>query len=64
MAARLSCGCGGVPYGEVGELISRISCSFDGYSENREKTAAPGFRLGDMVRRDEQGFIYLRSISV
>jgi len=52
-----------VPDGEVGELFSRTPYVFDGYWNNPEKTAE-AFRgawcsVGDMARRDEQGFIHL-----
>ena len=52
-----------VPDGEVGELHSRTSYVFSGYWQNPEKTAE-AFRgawcsVGDMARRDEQGFIHL-----
>jgi fatty-acyl-CoA synthase len=52
-----------VPDGEVGELYSRTSYVFDGYWKNPEKTAE-AFRgdwcsVGDMARRDEQGYIWL-----
>jgi fatty-acyl-CoA synthase len=52
-----------VPDGEVGELYSRTSYVFDGYWKNPEKTAA-SFRgewcsVGDMARRDADGFIHL-----
>jgi acyl-CoA synthetase (AMP-forming)/AMP-acid ligase II len=52
-----------VPGGEVGELFSRTSYVFDGYWKNPEKTAE-AFRgawcsVGDMARRDEDGFYYL-----
>jgi acyl-CoA synthetase (AMP-forming)/AMP-acid ligase II len=49
--------------GEVGELFSRTSYVFDGYWKNPEKTAE-AFRgewcsVGDMARRDEDGYIWL-----
>ncbi len=49
--------------GEVGELFSRTSYVFDGYWGNPEKTAE-AFRgewcsVGDMARRDEDGYIWL-----
>ncbi|MCB1889790.1 MAG: AMP-binding protein [Rhodocyclaceae bacterium] len=49
--------------GEVGELFSRTSYVFDGYWRNPEKTAE-AFRgewcsVGDMARRDEDGYIWL-----
>jgi fatty-acyl-CoA synthase len=52
-----------VPDGEVGELFSRTSYVFDGYWRNPEKTAE-AFRgdwcsVGDMARRDEEGYIWL-----
>ena len=52
-----------VPDGEVGELFSRTAYVFDGYWRNPEKTAE-AFRgqwcsVGDMARRDEDGYIWL-----
>lgn len=52
-----------VPDGEVGELFSRTAYVFDGYWNNPEKTAE-AFRgdwcsVGDMARRDEDGYIWL-----
>ena len=52
-----------VPDGEVGELYSRTSYVFDGYWKNLEKTAE-AFRgewcsVGDMARRDADGYIHL-----
>ena len=52
-----------VPDGEVGELYSRTSYSFDGYWKNPDKTAE-AYRgdwcsVGDMARRDADGFIHL-----
>ena len=52
-----------VPDGEVGELYSRTPYVFDGYWKNPEKTAE-SFRgdwcsVGDMARRDADGFITL-----
>jgi acyl-CoA synthetase (AMP-forming)/AMP-acid ligase II len=49
--------------GEVGELYSRTPYVFDGYWKNPEKTAE-AFRgdwcsVGDLARRDEQGYIHL-----
>ena len=49
--------------GEVGELFSRTAYVFDGYWKNPDKTAE-AFRgdwcsVGDMARRDEEGFIWL-----
>ena len=52
-----------VPDGEVGELFSRTPYVFDGYWKNPEKTAE-AFRgdwcsVGDMARRDAEGYIHL-----
>lgn len=52
-----------VPDGEVGELYSRTPYVFDGYWKNPEKTAE-AFRgawcsVGDMARRDAQGYLHL-----
>jgi acyl-CoA synthetase (AMP-forming)/AMP-acid ligase II len=52
-----------VPDGEVGELFSRTAYVFDGYWRNPDKTAE-AFRgawcsVGDMARRDADGFIHL-----
>ena len=52
-----------VPDGEVGELYSRTPYGFDGYWKNPEKTAE-AFRgawcsVGDMARRDAEGYIHL-----
>jgi len=52
-----------VPDGEVGELHSRTPYVFDGYWKNPEKTAE-AFRgewcsVGDMARRDADGYIHL-----
>jgi fatty-acyl-CoA synthase len=52
-----------VPDGEVGELHSRTAYVFNGYWNNPDKTAQ-AFRgawcsVGDMARRDPQGFIQL-----
>jgi len=49
--------------GDVGELFSRTSYVFDGYWKNPEKTAE-AFRdgwcsVGDMARRDDDGYIRL-----
>ena len=49
--------------GEVGELFSRTSYVFDGYWRNDDKTAE-AFRgdwcsVGDMARRDADGYIWL-----
>jgi fatty-acyl-CoA synthase len=52
-----------VPDGEVGELYSRTPYVFDGYWKNAEKTAesfrGPWCSVGDMARRDAQGYIHL-----
>lgn len=52
-----------VPDGEVGELFSRTAYVFDGYWKNPEKTAeamaGEWCSVGDMARRDEEGFIWL-----
>lgn len=52
-----------MPDGEVGELYSRTAYVFPGYWQNPEKTAE-SFRgawcsVGDLARRDAQGFIHL-----
>ncbi len=52
-----------VPDGDVGELYSRTPYVFDGYWKNPEKTAE-AFRgewcsVGDMARRDADGYIQL-----
>jgi acyl-CoA synthetase (AMP-forming)/AMP-acid ligase II len=52
-----------VPDGEVGELFSRTAYVFDGYWKNPGKTAE-AFRgewcsVGDMARRDAEGYIHL-----
>ncbi|HXZ92088.1 MAG TPA: AMP-binding protein [Burkholderiales bacterium] len=52
-----------VPDGEVGELYSRTPYSFDGYWNLPDKTAE-AFRgdyctVGDMARRDAEGFYHL-----
>lgn len=52
-----------VPDGEVGELFSRTPWVFDGYWKNPKKTAE-AFRgawcsVGDLARRDAQGYIHL-----
>ncbi|MCG2593910.1 AMP-binding protein [Ramlibacter sp. XY19] len=49
--------------GEVGELFSRSPYAFDGYWKNTDKTAE-AFRgdwcsVGDMARRDADGYIWL-----
>lgn len=52
-----------VPDGEVGELFSRTPWVFDGYWRNPEKTAeafrGAGCSVGDLARRDADGFIHL-----
>ena len=52
-----------VPDGEVGELYSRTAYVFSGYWKNPDKTAqafhGTGCSVGDMARRDEDGFIHL-----
>ena len=52
-----------VPDGEVGELYSWTPYTFDGYWNLPEKTAEAfndGYcSVGDMARRDEDGFLYL-----
>jgi fatty-acyl-CoA synthase len=52
-----------LPDGEVGELYSRTAYAFDGYWKNPEKTReafnGSWCSVGDMARRDEQGFIRL-----
>jgi acyl-CoA synthetase (AMP-forming)/AMP-acid ligase II len=52
-----------VPDGEVGELYSRTAYAFDGYWKNPEKTSeafsGPWCSVGDMARRDAQGFVHL-----
>jgi fatty-acyl-CoA synthase len=52
-----------VPDGEVGELYSRTPYTFDGYWNLPEKTAEAlrhGWcTVGDLARRDEDGFIHL-----
>jgi acyl-CoA synthetase (AMP-forming)/AMP-acid ligase II len=49
--------------GEVGELFSRTPYVFDGYWKNAEKTAEAfdeqWCSVGDMARRDEDGYIWL-----
>lgn len=52
-----------VPDGEVGELYARTAYVFDGYWKNPGKTAE-AFRgdwssVGDMARRDSDGYIWL-----
>jgi acyl-CoA synthetase (AMP-forming)/AMP-acid ligase II len=52
-----------VPDGEVGELYSRTPYVFSGYWNLPDKTAeafrGPYCTVGDMARRDEDGFYYL-----
>jgi len=53
-----------VPDGEVGELFSCTPYTFDGYLNDPAKTAealrTDGYcSVGDLARRDEQGFIHL-----
>lgn len=52
-----------VPDGEVGELFSRTAYVFDGYWKNPEKTAeafeGAWCSVGDMARRDADGYIWL-----
>jgi len=52
-----------VPDGEVGELYSRTAYVFSGYWQQPEKTRecfnGAWCSVGDMARRDEQGFIHL-----
>lgn len=52
-----------VPDGEVGELFSRTPYVFDGYWKNPEKTAeafcGEWCSVGDMARRDVDGYIHL-----
>jgi acyl-CoA synthetase (AMP-forming)/AMP-acid ligase II len=52
-----------VPDGEIGELFSCTPYAFDGYLNDPIKTAEAlhgGYcTVGDMARRDEQGFIHL-----
>ena len=49
--------------GEVGELFSRTPYTFDGYWENPEKTAeamaGSWCSVGDMAKRDTEGYIWL-----
>ena len=49
--------------GEVGELFSRTPYTFDGYWENPEKTAeamaGSWCSVGDMAKRDAEGYIWL-----
>ncbi len=52
-----------VPDGEVGELYARTAYVFDGYWKNPEKTAeafcGDWSSVGDMARRDCDGYIWL-----
>ena len=52
-----------MPDGEAGELYSCNAYTFDGYWKLPEKTAeafrGDYCRVGDMARRDEDGFIHL-----
>ena len=52
-----------VPDGEVGELYSCTSYAFEGYWNAQEKTeqafAGAWCSVGDMARRDDQGYIWL-----
>ncbi len=52
-----------VPEGQVGELFSRTPYAFQGYWKLPEKTAeafhGPYCSVGDMARRDEEGYYYL-----
>ena len=52
-----------VPDGQVGELYSRTAYVFSGYWKNPDKTAqamrGAWCSVGDMARRDEDGFIHL-----
>jgi acyl-CoA synthetase (AMP-forming)/AMP-acid ligase II len=52
-----------VAEGDVGELFSRTPYAFDGYWKNREKTAealrGAWCSVGDLARRDEDGYYYL-----
>ena len=52
-----------VPDGEVGELFSRTAYVFDGYWKDPEKTAealrGEWCSVGDMARRDADGYIWL-----
>lgn len=52
-----------VAEGEVGEIYSRTPYTFEGYWQLPEKTAAafrgPYCSVGDMARRDEEGYYYL-----
>lgn len=52
-----------VPEGEVGEIVYRRPTVFKGYHDNPEATAevfeGGWFHSGDLVRRDEEGYIYV-----
>lgn len=52
-----------VPDGEVGELFSRTPYAFGGYWKDPEKTAeafrGPWCSVGDLARRDEDGYYHL-----
>jgi len=52
-----------VPGGEVGEIIYRGPTTMQGYWRNPEATTAAfdggWFHSGDLVRRDEEGFVYV-----
>jgi acyl-CoA synthetase (AMP-forming)/AMP-acid ligase II len=52
-----------VPDGETGELFSRTPYVFDGYWKSPEKTAeafrGPWCSVGDLARRDEDGYYHL-----
>ena len=52
-----------VPAGEVGEIVYRGPTTMAGYWRNPEATAAAfdggWFHSGDLVRRDEEGFVYV-----
>lgn len=52
-----------VPVGQVGEIVYRGPNMFKGYYKNPEGTAEAfhggWFHSGDLVRRDEEGFIYI-----
>ena len=52
-----------VPAGEVGELFAHTPWCFEGYWKLPEKTAeafrGPRLSVGDLARRDEEGYYYL-----
>ena len=52
-----------VAYGQFGELFSRTPYAFDGYWNDRKKTAeafhGASCSVGDMARRDTDGYFYL-----